>query len=694
MNEKYQLEIDNFIKRFKKHQDSRIVLYGIGRYTATLMDGLEGFHIVGLMDRDSANIGKIMFGVPIIDKNMAEEKADMVIINTAETYWDIIYNRIQDIKIPVYYLNGRLAEKKEHVQTKNLFRELSYSGLSEKIEEAKIVSFDFFDTLFMRSVCSPQDVFRLMETQYEISFIQMRNEAKRHIRENYSLDELYQQMGVQSGMPHQQIEKLKCKETALEKKLLVPRMQILQCFKELLEQGREVYIISDMYLPEKFYREVLKEYGICIPQGHILLSNDLDANKRNGTLWKYYAKNIIKGRKALHIGDNLIADVEEPIEYGIKTYLTPNVWELFLNSSLKNIAPHICSIYDTSVMGCILDKLFENPFAFHNSDGTIILSNSYDMGYYVFGTIILTFLLWLCRQSKADKVKKLAFMSRDGYFLKEDFEYLCTLTGEQIDCCYIGISRQLAMTASIETKMDLLEYASMPYTGNITELFEDRFGISGVKEQKDKPIDAYINEYLPEIKAYVTEVRENYLHYIEKFELDSRCAVVDIGYYGNNQKYLNKLLQTKMQGYYFNANMSKENENAARQKMTACFQKEEDATGENSQILKRQIYLESFLTAPYGMIKSVDKNGNFLYAPNRRNQEFFKDKEKINKGVKQFISDYIERFGEFGIEPDREFADRYYGLCFSGAVKFADEVKRSFYNDNAMMNRIESNLFY
>lgn len=694
MNGKYQLEIENFINRFKKYQASRIVLYGIGRYTAALIDGLEEFQIIGLMDRDPANVGKVMFGVPIIDKSMAEEKADIVIINTAETYWDIIYNRIQDIKIPIYYINGERAGKKEPALIKNPFRELSYSGLSAKLEEAEVISFDFFDTLFMRSVCSPQDVFRLIEVQQGIPFSQMRNEAKRHIRENYSLDKLYLQMEVQSGLSHIQMKTLKYKEIVLEKKLLVPRRQILQYLRELLEQGREVYIISDMYLPKKFYMEVLEGYGIFLPQGHILLSNDLDANKREGTLWKYYVETIIGGRSALHIGDNLKADVEEPIKYGMKTYLTPNVWELFLNSPLKNIAPHICSIYDTSVMGCVLDRLFENPFVFHHSNGTIVIKNNYDMGYCIFGIVILTFLLWLCRQTKIDKVKKLVFMSRDGYFLKEDLEYLCALIGEQIDCCYIGISRQLAMTASIETRTDLMEYASMPYTGNIMELFEDRFGIRGVKEQGNKPIDFYINEYLPEIEAYVAKVRKNYLHYIEKFELDKTCAVVDIGYYGNNQKYLNKLLQTRMQGYYFNANLSNENRNIVNQKMTACFQKEEDVTGENSQILKRQIYIESFLTAPYGMIKAVDKDGKFLYAPNGKNQECFKDKEEINEGVKQFITDYIERFGEFEIEPDREFADKYYGSCFSGGVEFTDEVKRSFYNDNAMMNRIESNLFY
>lgn len=285
-------------------------------------------------------------------------------------------------------------------------------------------------------------------------------------------------------------------------------------------------------------------------------------------------------------------------------------------------------------------------------------------------------------------------MSRDGYFLKEDFEYLCELIGEQVECCYLGISRQLAMTASIETKQDLMEYAAMPYTGNIPELFEDRFNIKDVEKIAGKPLENYIEEYLPQIEKYVSDIREHYLRYVEQMNLDVDCAVVDLGFYGNNQRYLNKLIRKNMQGYYFNVNLSEQNGNTSVQKMTACFQKAEDPTGENSQVLKKQIYLESFLTAPYGMVKAVDDKGNFICADKKKNQECFQDKKEINRGVKQFICDYIELFKEFRMNLNIEFADCYYGHCLSGAVEINDAVKSGFYNDNGMMNRIESMLFY
>lgn len=694
MNEKYQIEIDNFIKRFGKYQNSRIVLYGIGRYTATLLEGLNGFHIVGLMDKDSANVGKEIFGVPVFDKATAEKVADIVIINTAETYWDVIYNRIKEMKTPVYYLNGERAEPKEDKLTENPYKALSYIELFSEIEKAETVSFDFFDTLFMRSVCNPQDIFRLIERESGIPFLQIRDRAKKYVRENYSLDELYLQMESLEKIPHQQLEFIKSREIELEKALLIPRGKMLSCLKDLLERGREVYIISDMYLPMSFYTDVLKEYGIVVPDDHILLSNDRDANKAKGTLWSHYSENVVKGRRALHIGDNLQADIEKPREYDIRAYLAPGAWDMLLHSSLKSVTPFVCSIYASAVMGCVLQRLFGNPYVSHDTDGVVAIDSNFDMGYCVFGPVILTFILWIKERTDEDCIKKLVFMARDGYFLKEDFEYLCELLGERSECCYIGISRQLAMAASIETRQDLLEYADMPYTGNTAEMLEDRFGIKSTDRASDRKAVDLVLAYLPDIEKNLKELRENYVSYVSRFELDDDCAVIDIGYYGNNQKYLNKLLNCTMRGYYFNANLSEKNRNTEDQVMRACFQNKDDFTGEGSQVLKKQIYLESFLTAPYGMIKAVDADGNFVCAQPGGNQINFKEKKEINEGVKQLIADYINAFGIFKLSPDMEFIDRLYGDCFGGAVRFADEVKESFYNDNAMMNRIESMVFY
>lgn len=702
MNEKYRIEVDRFLERFSAYKESRIVLYGIGRYTATLLEGLKGtgFRFVGLMDKDPNQLGKTVFGLPVIDQDTAEKSSDLVIINTSETYWNVIYNRIKQIKIPVFYKNGELARPKEKTEADNPYRDLSDLDLRNKIQRADVVSFDFFDTLFMRGVCSPRDIFDFLDLILKKhwadapSFSEMRNEAKRSLRENYSFDELYSKLETLHNQPSPFWETIKKSELALEQRLLIPRQTVLDDLRFALEGGKDVYIISDMYLPESFYRDVLEKYGFNIPAGHIFLSNARDMSKIDGTLWQHYAETIVRGRSALHIGDNPEADVKVPAKYGIQTYQTPSAWDLLTESSMREAASHVCREYDTAVMGCVLGKLLKDPFSLMKTDGTIQIKSGHEMGYCVFGPVLLTFLLWLLEKSREADVSKLIFMSRDGYFLKEDFEYLCQLLDERMDCCYLGISRQLAMTAAIESKDDLMEFLTMPYTGSIPDMFEDRLGITGVTEISGGRLEDYIEKYAQAIRKNVTEVRSNYLQYVNGMELHPSCAVVDLGYYGNNQRYLNKLSGLNMRGYYFNANCSDENVNAGKQNMTACFQSVDDPAGENSQVLKRMIYLESFLTAPYGMVKAVDKSGKFICAGSRKNQHYFPERETINRGVKQFIRDYVERFGEFRLHANPIFADCFFGHCMGGALEFAESVKQIFYNDNAMMNRIESMLFY
>ena len=65
-----------------------------------------------------------------------------------------------------------------------------------------------------------------------------------------------------------------------------------------------------------------------------------------------------------------------------------------------------------------------------------------------------------------------------------------------------------------------MEYATMPYTGSVAELFEDRFGIRGVEEENNKPLKDYINEYLHEIQWYIEDMRKNYLKYVGKMGLE------------------------------------------------------------------------------------------------------------------------------------------------------------------------------
>jgi predicted HAD superfamily hydrolase len=307
----------------------------------------------------------------------------MVVINTSETYWNIIYQRIEDIRIPVFYKNGVRAEKKVQEHRENPYRELSLDGLCGQIQNVQVVSFDFFDTLFMRAVCNPRDIFGLLEQRISDvwtcgkRFTEVRNDAIAGLHENYSFDELYEKIKEISALPGEIIQEVKNREIRLEQELLFPRTEILQVMKSLFEHGdREVWLISDMYFPKQFYMDIFQRYGIPMKEKNILISNELRKSKSDGSLWDYYVSEVLKGRTALHIGDHPKADIAQPKKYGIRTYQTVNAWNLLEVSSLRKAASYICSPFSSAVMGMILKKLFSNPYALSGRDGALEITTN------------------------------------------------------------------------------------------------------------------------------------------------------------------------------------------------------------------------------------------------------------------------------------------------------------------------------
>ena len=695
MNPKYAQEIQEFHRNFADWKKKRIVLYGIGRYTATLLEGLEGFHIIGMMDRDPANVGKAYFGLPVLSPAYVKAHADAIVINTAGTYWNLIYQRIKGLGIPVFYRNGERARETQVSAEEDPYWETSLEELKQRISKAEVVSFDFYDTLFSRRMCQPKDVLQLLEKKLQravpecvIPWSEVRSRALQRVPASYCLDELYEAMEDIGRIPLEIVQRAKRMELELEQRMLVPRSPILECMRDAIGAGKEVYVITDMYLPQQFFLEALEKEGIRLAESRVLVSGCLGKCKADGSLWECYRERV-KGRKALHVGDHPSADVEEAERHGIPAHRLLGAWEMFSRSSLRGIAGRIVTDTASLLMGCVLGRLFRDPFALNATKGIPELRSNFEMGSCIFGPALLTFFQWLLQEARKDGIQRLVFMARDGYFLKEDFEEYLSLCGERMETCYIGISRQLAMTAAIESEEDIWQLADMPYTGSLGEMLEDRFGIRDVKVRSREDVRAY----LPRMKEYAEGVRRRYRKYVEGFRLNHQDAVIDLGYYGNNQRYLNQLSGANMKGYYFNADCSEGNGNAALQSMKACFQKEGDATGKESGILKHQIYLESFLTAPYGMVADVAEDGSFRCKEKRQNQLHFREKEEINEGVKAFLREFMACAMDADLTEDREFADAYYRACFEGGMRFRDEVKGSFYNDNAMMHRMEANLF-
>lgn len=700
-----------FLEHFTSYKDKKIALYGIGQYTATLVPYIQGFNIIGLLDGDKENIGKEKYGLKVISIEEAEKNADMIIINTSQFYWEMIYERISDISIQVFYSNGELAHKRDSHEKilSDEEKNLSADFIKREIDRADVISFDLYDTLLMRLLCNPGDVHKLVELQLEarfkesLSFVEKRNTAIISLqKENFTLEEVYQKM--QDLYPGEDVDLYKKIELQTEKVVTVLRYEMAEVFRYAAEHNKDIYILSDMYLSKAFIHDLLESNGLRIDEEHIWISGEKRKSKLSGELWVEYKDKIVQNKKALHIGDSEQADILAAKRCGInaiKIAASISMLEEIISTKLRG---EIVSIYASITTGLISNELFNNPFAWNDMGEKYCIRNCFQFGKVVFGNVILTYLLWIIEKSRDLGIKKLLFLSRDGYFLRQD--YLDLVSKLHIEFApeaeYMFTSRKAILSAAAgkekEAFCKLMEFS---YLGNFKNYLYDRFDIeiSENDVNKDKEcqlpedrvrVREWIRPYEDKISEGVSSHTKEYIPYIQRLMKSEGTAIVDICYTGTIQYWISKVIDKRVTGFYFVADVSEQNMYNVQNIMLPCFQKDIDTTAENSNIWKNHKIVESFFTAPYGMMKCINREGNVVTYENSNNQKHFLERELINQGCNEFATEYISLINKlnlsFEILIDPVFIDKIFGVWFTNKVCFSETIKTCFWHEDDFIN--------
>ncbi len=699
---------EEFIKQFQGEKEKKIVLYGIGQYTAALLPELSDFHIIGLMDGDASNIGKMIYGYKILSREEAEKSADLIIINTSSFYWEMIYSRLEDIRIPVYYANGSRAYKKESSYVIRESLKLSFDEMKRHIDCNDVISFDFYDTLVMRLVYSPRDVLKITElragneVENPIPFCELRNKAEAALMgEEYTLDDVYQHMVEERNIEKDTCERLKALEIDTEKTLTIARRDMVKLYDYAVQKKKEVYILSDMYLSKEIIKDIAHKCGIAIDDEHLWISCELKKSKKNGAMWKLFAKKVA-GRKALHFGDSLIGDEQQPQKAGISSLHIPNAIELLENCVLAKGIPYINSIHSSMAMGILLNELFNSPFVFHKADNIFRIDSCRTFGKCIFGDVILTFLLKIFSEISKQEIGNLVFFARDGYFLQQNFALLCGEVGVNIPTSYLYVSRRAILCAASDDKEAYERLMMSDYNGSFGNYLKERFDVS-IKEDDThsnvicsmpndyQNVKDWMVLYQEEIQQNLVEFRKCYRKYLGRFDWEKKTAIVDICYTGSIQYWLSKIIDKRITGFYFVADLSDANEFNKVNPMIACFQSKTDLKAEKSQIWKNHKIVESLYTAPYGTIQSIDRYGNPRVFSSGNNQRHFIEREEMNGGINEFISEYVRLVKKMGLDVndiaiDSKFTDVLFGLFFDGGIHYGEVIKQCFWHEDCFIN--------
>lgn len=280
-------------------------------------------------------------------------------------------------------------------------------------------SFDIFDTCLIRTCGSPIGVFDLLAKEIlgedvsgtaiaDFRYVRMKGEQdarKISSFEEVTIDEIYDCCnfrGLTSCGKASIIEK----ELEIEELVLRPVFDIKRKIETLRSKGHRIIFISDIYLPLSFISKILYKYDIAKTEDCIFLSSEYRATKCVGTLFDVVRKELnIKPFTWHHSGDNWYSDFLKPIRKGIFVHHISNDYTYY-QRSLK--------VKDTD--------LTESPLGVcAGISRSLVLSQESSIYIKVAADLLaplyVPFVYEVLSDATRRRIKKLFFLSRDGYIL-------------------------------------------------------------------------------------------------------------------------------------------------------------------------------------------------------------------------------------------------------------------------------------
>ncbi len=544
------------------------------------------------------------------------------------------------------------------------------------LDKYSYISFDIFDTLVLRNVNKPTDVFKIVEAKYNsiyedkvkdfyINRIKAQTDASsKDGKQETLIEDFYKEL--ENYYDKDICERLYKLEKEVEINICVPNKKYINLYKKLIKNNKKIIITSDMYLDIDTIKSILNKCGITKYE-KLYLSSKYQKRKSNGSMYSFIIKDLkISKKDIIHIGDNLISDNIIPRLKGINTIRVKNKKEvMFYNNKIKDE-----------------DYYMLENFISNNVD--LDKSYYYKMGYETFGPILYGFSKWLQENIKTDKI---FFLSRDGYLISKAFNIL-----KKRDSVYFYASRRALIIPTLFMEDDLKGMIDKLYIRDYIKV-GNLFRKLGLEEKDYKDIvikhgyniddnvkyeDLFkerftklFNEIKPIIYSNSKKEYDLLLDYMKQEEFIGDVSIVDIGWNGNMQMAFNNIIkntkdETNIEGFY--VGVLPESKNVGKINMHGFL---------FDDVNNRDIYLclkvinsifESMFLAPHGSVKKYKKKHGKI-EPVLLEYEFDegiekKSYEEIQEGALQFIRDFNSSDLKYILNIDSR-------LSFYNMMKFA-----------------------
>lgn len=432
------------------------------------------------------------------------------------------------------------SEEEERKRIYDLFWQYSDKNAFEKIIEATLnfepkeseaptlYSFDIFDTIISRKGLHPHSIFYKVKEklekcemdfpkQFVENFVEIRINCEKNAREYYdktmyvrknnqreiTLAEIVDRMACLYGFTKEQAKYIENFEMQSELEDCIPIDKEIAYIEKLIDNGEQVALISDMYLPKELIVKMLSKVSEKISKLPIYLSSEYKVQKTTGRLYfeVYKSFEFYKYGRWIHHGDNMLADKTMPQKLGIESvFHSAPKFSQYEQELVKSIGK-----YDAFLVAAKMAR-----FRAENH-------NEKDYFCYAYASLVFVpYVEWAVKDAEKRGFDTLYFISRDGYHLKRIADKIIEKTGSKLKTKYIYGSRKVWRIPSFIDEFD--ESFFLPF-GNVESATNFKKLLQALCIDYETFIKIFPNlSYLKGIKTFSKKLRKTIISVLSNSE--------------------------------------------------------------------------------------------------------------------------------------------------------------------------------
>jgi len=473
-----------------------------------------------------------------------------------------------------------------------------------------IVSFDLFDTLLIRRIHDPDlvklPVARFISARAAAAGISRSWQSVQKLRD--TIEQRHRAETARTFEDHEAcyprfmrellvtvfgehydeslLDQVTDYELVMENSMLVPRRELVDWLRELHDQGKRLFIATDIYLPARHIRVLCDHAGLLELVEDVVSSADSFLAKASGKAFPLMKQRYDLDPSAwLHVGDNPISDGLRPAQFGIQALVLRDGTEKFRKALIKRYVNY--GKGKPFYRGRALQQLML-PLEAEN----VVRDDLYVEGYNFLGPLVGSFVQHIGEECRRLDLKRVFFFSREGYTFKKiweqcapvlfpdqrlppsDYLYVSRMALAGASCAHLGLTRRAACIAFLPPGnrdfRDLARIFKFDVAAMAPHLRRHRLEpdtcLSGLHagylpENSVRFMELLDDEeFQQEVRRQSRPANDALMRYLEEigFFTEKEIAVVDIGWLGTIQRFLYQAVRhrddcPRLVGYVFGA---------------------------------------------------------------------------------------------------------------------------------------------